>query len=338
MSSTAVRAASVALLGLLLAACSGAQRTPTPAESVRDDGGPVRPPAAVADTPDAVPKDEPPSRYGNPPEYEVFGETYHVMDRVEDGFKQSGHASWYGTKFHGRRTSSGEKYDMYAMTAAHRELPLPTWVEVTNLENDRRVVVKVNDRGPFVDTDRRIIDLSYAAAVRLDMADQGTAPVRIRRVTPDDVDTGPDVDIHQAAATEDEAEAAHTAVDASGSTDDETIPPVPLTPEPLAERAGADEEAPVEVDTADPIITASAGISPVHLYLQVGAFSERGNAKALGERLHAELGADVQVDEQEGDDAPFFRVRLGPLESIARADELGEELEALGLDSFLISP
>ncbi|MBK1734023.1 hypothetical protein CKO15_01740 [Halorhodospira abdelmalekii] len=153
---------------------------PDPAAGVRGDGpSRYRSPAELALIPDAVPRNVPRSRYGNPDSYEVFGETYHVMDSAE-GFAQRGYASWYGTQFHGRRTSSGTPYDMYAMTAAHRELPLPTWVEVINLENDRRIVVKVNDRGPFVDTDRRVIDLSYAAAVRLDMADQGTAPVKIR--------------------------------------------------------------------------------------------------------------------------------------------------------------
>jgi rare lipoprotein A len=127
--------------------------------------------------PDAVPREEAKSKYGNPPSYEVFGKRYYVMDSSE-GFKQKGLASWYGTKFHGQRASSGETYNMYAMTAAHKTLPLPTYVEVTNLKNGRKAVVKVNDRGPF--HEGRIIDLSYAAATKLDVVATGTAPVEIR--------------------------------------------------------------------------------------------------------------------------------------------------------------
>ncbi|HEX7046735.1 MAG TPA: septal ring lytic transglycosylase RlpA family protein [Gammaproteobacteria bacterium] len=131
--------------------------------------------------PDAVPKVEPYSRYGNPDSYVVFGERYHVLDSADD-FRQRGDASWYGTKFHGRRTSSGETYDMYLMTAAHKTLPLPTYVRVTNLDNDKSIIVRVNDRGPF--HDGRIIDLSYAAALKLDVVSTGTAPVEIVAIDP----------------------------------------------------------------------------------------------------------------------------------------------------------
>ncbi|NNJ97280.1 MAG: septal ring lytic transglycosylase RlpA family protein [Gammaproteobacteria bacterium] len=130
--------------------------------------------------PDAVPREEARSKYGNPPSYEVFGKRYYVMDGSK-GFKQKGHASWYGTKFHGQRASSGETYNMYAMTAAHKTLPLPTYVEVKNLANGRKAVVKVNDRGPF--HDGRIIDLSYAAATKLGVVATGTAPVEVRALT-----------------------------------------------------------------------------------------------------------------------------------------------------------
>ena len=132
-------------------------------------------------TADAVPHAEPRSRYGNPKSYVVFGKRYHTLE-TSRGFTERGIASWYGTKFHGRRTSSGEIYDMYAMTAAHKNLPLPTYVQVTNLDNGKQVVVKVNDRGPFVDG--RIIDLSYSAATKIDMLRKGTARVEIRVLTP----------------------------------------------------------------------------------------------------------------------------------------------------------
>jgi len=151
------------------------------------------------DIQDAVPKDEAPSRYGNPGSYEVFGERYHVMASNKN-FSQKGIASWYGTKFHGQRTSSGETYNMYAMTAAHKTLKIPAYVEVTNTANGRKAIVKVNDRGPF--HDGRIIDLSYAAATKLGVAATGTAPVTIRIVTPGDrAVNSSNVDVEQKAAS-----------------------------------------------------------------------------------------------------------------------------------------
>lgn len=132
--------------------------------------------------PDAVPVAVKPSKYGNPNSYTVMGKTYYLMDSSE-GFQQKGIASWYGNKFHGQRTSSGEDYDMYAMTAAHKTMPIPAFVEVTNIDNGRKAIVKVNDRGPF--HEGRIIDLSYAAATKLGVAQTGTANVTIRVMTTD---------------------------------------------------------------------------------------------------------------------------------------------------------
>ena len=170
-----MKALAVLLVTLVLAGCSS--MVPEPGDG---PGRVIDDPMAI---PDAVPQDAPRSRYGNPESYEVFGKRYRVMDTAA-GHRERGIASWYGSKFHGRRTSSGEPYDMYAMTAAHKHLPLPTWVEVRHLGNGRRIVVKVNDRGPFAD--KRIIDLSYAAAAKLGMLGTGTAPVEIRTVTPDE--------------------------------------------------------------------------------------------------------------------------------------------------------
>lgn len=132
--------------------------------------------------PDATPVSVKRSKYGNPESYAVFGKTYHVMGSAE-GFQQKGIASWYGNKFHGRRTSSGEEYNMYAMTAAHKTLPIPAYVEVKNHDNGRKTIVRVNDRGPF--HEGRIIDLSYAAATKLGVAKTGTANVSIRVITSD---------------------------------------------------------------------------------------------------------------------------------------------------------
>ncbi len=130
---------------------------------------------------DPIPQMEPPSKSGNPDNYVVFGRRYWVKE-TSAGYREQGIASWYGSDFHGRKTSSGPPYNMFAMTAAHKGLPIPTYVRVTNMENGRSVVVKVNDRGPFIDS--RIIDLSYAAANRLDMLGQGTAKVDIVALEP----------------------------------------------------------------------------------------------------------------------------------------------------------
>lgn len=145
------------------------------------DGAPAGSIARLPDDP--VPKPEPRSRYGNGPEYEVFGKRYRVMEDATN-YRERGVASWYGTKFHGRLTSSREPYDMYAMTAAHKTLPLPTYVRVRNLRNDRTIIVRVNDRGPFVNN--RIIDLSYAAARKLDMVEDGTSLVEVTAINFDE--------------------------------------------------------------------------------------------------------------------------------------------------------
>jgi rare lipoprotein A len=130
---------------------------------------------------DAIPRIEPRARNGNPPFYDVFGKRYYVLSSSV-GYWERGVASWYGPGFHKVRTSTGEPYDMYGMTAAHKTLPLPAYVRVTNLQNGRSVVVRVNDRGPFVGN--RIIDLSYAAAAKLDMLRNGTAMVDVRTLDP----------------------------------------------------------------------------------------------------------------------------------------------------------
>ncbi len=157
---------------MLLSACAGRP-------GMLKDGPPTGS-VAIPDLPeDPIPRPEPRSRYGNMPEYEVLGKTYRVMDSSR-GYREQGVASWYGTKFHGRLTSNRETYDMFAMTAAHKTLPLPTYVEVRNLRNNKTIIVRVNDRGPFAHN--RIIDLSYAAAMKLDMVDTGTALVEVRAI------------------------------------------------------------------------------------------------------------------------------------------------------------
>lgn len=281
------RTALVALLaGLAVASCGGGS-------PVRD--GPPSGRVAIPDLPgDAVPRAEPPSRYGNMPEYEVFGKSYRVMSSSE-GYRERGVASWYGKKFHGRLTSSREPYDMYAMTAAHKSLPLPTYVRVRNLRNDKSVVVRVNDRGPFVHN--RIIDLSYAAAMKLDMVEDGTSLVEVTAISFEQTAGDRPTRATSAAPPADEP------VDAG--------PPATATPAPPA----ADPE-PAEHQ----------------VFVQVGAFGSRENA----ERRHAALrrrglgNAFIYTDTAV--EPTLYRVRIGPIVDGLQYDLIVEELEILGID------
>lgn len=166
----------LAVTGLLLGGCGSlGPRDSGPREAV-DTSGAAEP----------MPRSEPRSKYGNPASYEVLGQKYYVLASSR-GYVERGIASWYGTKFHGGRTSSGETYDMYKMSAAHKTLPIPCYARVTNLENGRSVIVRVNDRGPF--HENRLIDLSYAAATRLGINAKGTGLVEVRVVDGSDGDT-----------------------------------------------------------------------------------------------------------------------------------------------------
>lgn len=162
--------APLAFVGAFVAGCASAPEA---------DGPPDNPPPGIERTPDAVPRLEPIRAGGPNRPYSVAGRTY-VPLTADVPFAESGLASWYGRKFHGRPTSSGEPYDMFAMTAAHRTMPIPSYARVRNPANGREIVVRVNDRGPFVQG--RVIDLSYAAAARLGLLG-GVAPVTVRRLT-----------------------------------------------------------------------------------------------------------------------------------------------------------
>lgn len=178
-------------LSTLATACSITGRREPPPPSPPPVMQPVPPPTVgtpprdIHSIPDAVPKWEPRSKRGNPPFYTVLGKRYAVLPSAE-GYVERGVASWYGPTFHGVATSIGEQYDMYGMSAAHKTLPLPAYARVTNLRNGKSVVVRVNDRGPFVAN--RIIDLSYTAAAKLDMLKEGTTLVEVKVVTPADTD------------------------------------------------------------------------------------------------------------------------------------------------------
>ncbi len=167
------------LVAMLIAALTGCSSSPPSRYSIDQDHGP-RADVDLSHVPDAVPRVEPKSRGGNKSPYTVWGKKYAVLDSAA-GYRERGVSSWYGKKFHGHRTSNGEVYDMYGMSAAHKSLPLPSYVRVTNLDNGKQVVVRVNDRGPFHGA--RLIDLSYAAAFKLDMLQRGTARVEVEVIT-----------------------------------------------------------------------------------------------------------------------------------------------------------
>ena len=166
------------ILCLLVSACASQKRV----YKMKHDAYPSRA-VSVDHIPDAVPRVEPRTIAGNKSPYKVAGKTYRILSKPE-GYKKKGVASWYGRKFHGERTSNGEIYDMYAMTAAHTTLPIPSYVRVTNLDNDRSVIVRINDRGPFHDD--RLIDLSYSAAKKLGYVNHGTARVVVEYIDPRD--------------------------------------------------------------------------------------------------------------------------------------------------------
>lgn len=265
--------------------------------------GPSRPPARSPQT--AVPPaagELPRSNRGNPPFYDVLGKRYHVL-ATSTGYHQRGVASWYGRDFHGLSTSSGEPYDMFAMTAAHTTLPIPTWVEVTNLANGRRVVVKVNDRGPFVDN--RLIDLSYAAAMALDMVRNGTTRVEVRAIAPPSLPT-----ITTAAVMS-------TTVPAAGA---------------VASPAAASAAPPLASPPPEP---AGAGSQ---MFVQVGAFSDRANAARLVERLRSNGFGNPFVVSEDGGRRSMHRVRLGPIRDSHEFDQLSARLRTFGVaDARLVT-
>ncbi|MFD2229329.1 septal ring lytic transglycosylase RlpA family protein [Alkalimarinus sediminis] len=172
--SGSLKKAGIVVLVTAIVGCSAPSRY-----SMDTDAAPDRE-FDVSELPDPVPVYEPKSRGGNMSSYKVWGKTYHVLPTAE-GYKERGGASWYGAKFHGHKTSNGETYNMYEMSAAHKSLPLPTYAKVTNLDNGRSVIVRINDRGPF--HEGRIIDLSYAAAKKLGYYSSGIAHVEVEAIT-----------------------------------------------------------------------------------------------------------------------------------------------------------
>ena len=275
------------LIAAAMAACfSAPPRGEIPSATPVPPAPPAPPterPPSPDSVPDMVPRIEPRSRNGNPPFYDVLGKRYFVLSSSV-GYVERGVASWYGPGFHKVRTSTGEPYDMYAMTAAHRTLPLPAYVRVTNLQNGRSIVVRVNDRGPFVGN--RIIDLSYTAASKLDMLRNGTAMVEVRNLEP---------------------------VSA------ETPPPAPAD----SSRAEPAPDGPSSAVSTVPV--------PRALFIQAGAFSDPRNAERLMEKLRGGGYGKVFVRDNEIAGRKMYRVRIGPVPSVAEFDRIVAALERVGV-------
>jgi rare lipoprotein A len=288
------------------------------------------PPSLAAPTPpdsvpDAVPRFEPRSRNGNPPFYDVFGKRYYVLSSGI-GYWERGVASWYGPGFHKERTSTGEPYDMYGMTAAHKTLPLPIYVRVTNLQNGRSVVVRVNDRGPFVGN--RIIDLSYTAAAKLDMLRNGTAMVEVRAVDP----SAPPPVITASAGIGPSAVPAVTGptAPAAPATPTASIEPVASAAEPPAAGLGVISSA-VAAPAAPAVEPGgSAHIAPA-LFVQAGAFADPANAERLAEKLRGGSFGKVFVRDDQIAGRRMFRVRIGPVPDVAEFDRVVAALERAGI-------
>jgi rare lipoprotein A len=261
-----VEAALVALLAACASAPPAGAPRPGPAPAAERDGPEAQPPANLAAVPDAEPRIEPVRAGGPNKPYEVFGRDY-VPITDDRPLAERGLASWYGRKFHGRRTASGEVYNMYEMTAAHPTLPIPSYARVRNPANGREVVVRINDRGPF--HAGRIVDLSYTAALKLDLL-RGVAPVELERITPEQIRTG----AWRKPLPETQVAAAAPIV-----LPDPSVVTLPLAPVALAEPPAPPPEPPRRAYTA-----AGSG-----WWLQFGAFRDRQGAEAFQRHIATEL-------------------------------------------------
>ncbi|MBV7484503.1 septal ring lytic transglycosylase RlpA family protein [Bordetella sp. BOR01] len=283
-------------LAVLIAGCSS-PGTRKAGGYYQDDGPGANPPSDLDNIPDAVPRLEPLASGANRP-YTVFGKRYVPVVDDEQNYKQRGLASWYGRKFHGKRTSNGEVYDMYAMTAAHPTMPLPSYARVTSSINGRTVVVRVNDRGPFHSD--RIMDLSYAAARKLGIIGPGSGEVTVERILPSEIRL---TQSQSPAGDAPRAEAAQASADS--------------TPLPAATNLAMTE---TELEPARAMTAAMPAEPADGVYLQMGAFSQPSNAQTLMHRVNGQLDSEAgmppAVVQQTGS---LYRVRIGPYSDRAAA-------------------
>jgi rare lipoprotein A len=332
---------SVFLLLLLLGGCASEQRDdvasqpakPTPAGSDRDGTPGYR--ADLANAPDAVPRPEVRTKAGNKSPYTVLGKTYRVQP-VPAGHRERGLGSWYGTKFHGRKTSLGDDYDVYTMTAAHKTLPLPSYLRVTNLENGRRAVVRVNDRGPFHED--RVIDLSYAAAYRLGYAGKGTALLELEVLDP----MAPEWVAKRAGREYQQPQSVARSAPSEGpdlSPEPARVAVPVLAREPgselpdvVAQSESGAGPAPIAAEGVA-VADAAAGSGVSRTWLQAGAFRSMDGARSLQRSIAALVDQDVVIQTVSG----WHRVRVGPLANLAALDETRRRLESLQVAAQVVT-
>ena len=312
--SSFILAAAVVFVAAALGGCGTTPKTSAPRSGgyYLDDGPGGKPPANMDSIPDAVPRVEP-INPGTARPYVVMGRSYTPMTSLAR-YKASGIATWYGRRYHGKQTSSGETYDMYAMTAAHATLPIPSYARVTNLKNGKSVVVRINDRGPFVEG--RIIDLSYTAAHRIGVLAGGAAMVEVESIIPDGAG----------------------AMAAS-------VPPRPAAPTPRPESvplAAAREPEPLAAQLPAAAAQTAAPQIPVAIdaagyYLQLGAFGSRENAENFLARMKAQvdwLTDMLQIFTRDG----LYRVHAGPYAGEAEARRAADRVsQALGVRPFVLT-
>lgn len=327
----------------------GPDRSATPAPAPEKDGPPDSPPPNLAEVPDAEPRVEPIKPGGPNKPYEVAGQRYEPS-AADVPLTQRGLASWYGRKFHGRPTASGERYDMYAMTAAHPTLPIPSYARVRNPANGREVVVRINDRGPFHSS--RIIDLSYTAALKLDLL-RGVAMVEVERLTHEAIRTGawrqgaPAPTVAAAPATASTATTASspsppgTATSTASTNPVEPMARVVATELPVTAGAPAEAMPPVtsEAGAAVAANLPAAEVAPAPargFWVQLGAFRQRDGA----DRLHRRLALDLSwLAPLLGvfSDQHLLRVQAGPYTSRDEAQRVAQRVRAAAAMSPLVT-
>lgn len=309
------------------------------AEKEESLDGPPEQDIDVTHIPNATPKIEPLSRYGNPSVYEVWGNRYRVMPHSK-GYSAKGTASWYGKKFHGLRTSSGEPYDMFAMTAAHRSLPIPTYAKVKNLHNGKEVIVKINDRGPFVHD--RLIDLSYAAAKKLGIHAKGTGKVQITAIDP--VKWHKDLkakETNLAKVNQAKKGKANTNAKASqlaqnkkpaGNQQQLAQTTKTLLSAKSSKPTTKSKKSSVAHKASTQKTTLVAAPSPdKKIFLQLGTFTHKANADKLANKASTltQAMANVKTYSDKSTHKSAYKVQIGPLQDESQAQELKKKLLAL---------
>jgi rare lipoprotein A len=274
----------------------------------------------VSRIPDAVPMPNYGPVKNNP--YTVLGKTYFPLNE-SSSYRVTGTASWYGTKFHGQATANGETYDLYGMTAAHKTLPLPSYVRVTNLDNGKSVIVRVNDRGPFYSD--RVIDLSFAAAKKLGYAEVGTARVRVEGIDPAQWWAQQGRPMPMVLAQPQRAAAPAPVQPQTVATIETYNPPPQQHAAPVV---------PLEVDSKKNASAQAAG-----LYLQVGAFANPDAAELLKDKLSGLTVAPVFISSVVRNQQTLHRVRMGPVGTQGEASQLQNTVRLANLgQASLVRP